>query len=114
MPNKIKIEFCTSCGSKEIEVTGQKFYCSACDVTYKVTEAGTKVVDTNPLGKQNTRLDQVEKDIADLKGSKPAEQDRPNPPGADLANELGAEDLNAADLRREAEDDDEQDGFVTW
>lgn len=104
MPPKIKIEFCTSCGSKEIEVTGQKFYCPDCDVTYKVTEAGTKVVDANPLGKQNARLDQAEEDIAVLKGQKPAEpksddqkfiEDHPEPTAMD-------------------DDEDEPDGFVTW
>ena len=73
MAAKVKIEFCTSCGSNEIEVNGQQFYCQVCDVTYKVTEAGTKVLTTNPLGKQNTRLDKVEKDVADLQGKKPAE-----------------------------------------
>lgn len=102
MPPKIKIEFCTSCGSKEIEVTGQKFYCPVCDVTYKVTEAGTKVVDTNPLGKQNNRLDQVEKDVAVLKGQKPAEPAEPVEPAPDPEN------------KDEDEDKDEQDGFVNW
>ena len=100
MPPKIKIEFCTSCGSKEIEVTGQKFYCPDCDVTYKVTEAGTTVVDTNPLGKQNARLEQAEKDIADLKGQKPAEPAEPDPPAPDPENK--------------DEDEDKSDGFVSW
>lgn len=82
MPSKIKIEFCTSCGSKEIQVNGQQYYCPDCDVTYKVTEAGTKVVDTNPLGKEKARLDQIEKDVADLKGQKPAEE-KPQDPELD-------------------------------
>lgn len=108
MPSKIKIEFCPSCGSKEIEVTGQKFYCPDCDVTYKVTEAGTKVVDTNPLGKTNTRLDQVEKDVADLKGQKPVE---PDPPDSEPGGET---DLSVPKPGGEDEDEDEQDGFVNW
>lgn len=104
MPAKIKIEFCTSCGSKEIEVNGQKFYCPDCDVTYKVTEAGTKVVDTNPLGKQNTRLDQVEKDVSELKGQNPAEPDQPAEPVQPAAPESD----------NENGDEEESDGFVTW
>ncbi len=99
MPSKIKIEFCTSCGSKEIQVNGQQYYCQDCDVTYKVTEAGTKVVDTNPLGKEKARLDQIEKDVADLKGKKPAEQ-KPPDPGADSSI-------------IEKEEDEDQDGFIT-
>jgi len=102
MPAKIKIEFCTSCGSKDIEVTGQNYYCPECDVTYKVTEAGTKVVDTNPLGKQNTRLAQVEKDVAQLKSGKPAEPAEP------------AEQTPDSEDKDEDEDDDEPDGFINW
>lgn len=101
MPAKIKIEFCTSCGSKEIEVTGQKYYCPDCDVTYKVTEAGTKVVDANPLGKQNVRLDQVEKDVADLKGQKPTDPEPTESPAPD------------PEKKDEDEDEDEPDGFIT-
>jgi len=102
MPPKIKIEFCSSCGSKDIEVTGQKFYCPECDVTYKVTEAGTTVLSTNPLGKQNTRLDKVEKDVADLRGKKPAETNPLDPPAPDPEN------------KEKDEDEGEQDGFVNW
>jgi len=102
MPAKIKIEFCTSCGSKDIEVTGQNYYCPECDVTYKVTEAGTKVVDTNPLGKTNTRLAQVEKDVAQLKSGKPAEPAEP------------AEQTPDSEDKDEDEDDDEPDGFINW
>jgi len=106
MPAKIKIEFCTCCGSKDIEVTGQKYYCSVCDVTYIVTEAGTKVVSTNPLGKTNTRLDKVENDVADLQGKKPASKDPQDQPAPDPVKNDNDED--------DDEDDDEQDGFVTW
>ena len=100
MPSKIKIEFCTSCGSKEIQVSGQQYYCQDCDVTYKVTEAGTKVVDTNPLGKEKARLDQIEKDVADLKGKKPAEQQSPQAPEPDSSV-------------IEKEEDEEPEGFIT-
>lgn len=101
MPPKIEIKFCTSCGSKDIEVTGQKYYCPDCDVTYKVTEAGTKVVETNPLGKQEARLSQAEKDIAELKGQKPAEP----APDDTVASEDDHDGEN---------EDEEQDGFITF
>jgi len=105
MPPKIKIEFCTSCGSKEIEVKGPIFYCPDCDVTYKVTEAGTKVIETNPLGKQNARLDQHDKEIAELKGQKPAESAEPAEPGPPAPD---------PENKDEDEDEEEPDGFVTW
>ena len=98
---QIKIEFCTSCGSQEIKVTGNSFYCPDCDVSYKVTEAGTKVVDTNPLGKEKARIDQNAADIAELKGQKPAEPAEPEPKPA----------VKVAD---ENDDDDDQEGFISW
>lgn len=80
MPKKsMKIEFCTSCGSREIKVTGNKFYCPVCDVTYKVTEDGTKVVNADPLGKEKARIAALEGDVAELKGQKPAEPAEPEP-----------------------------------
>jgi len=101
MSTEIKIEFCAVCGSKEIEVTGNKLYCRECDITYKVTKAGATAVDTNPLGKQNARLDQAEKDIADLKGQKPAAPDSETGPVVD----------DPVETEDEAE---EQDGFITF
>ncbi len=95
---KIKIEFCTSCGSQEIEVTGSSYYCPACDVTYKVTAQGTKVVDSNPLGKQKARVDQPEQDVAELKGKEPG----PEPAGP-------AEPASPS----EDEGDPEQQGFIS-
>ena len=99
MPEKIKIEFCTSCGSQDIKVTGNKFYCPDCDITYKVTTQGTKVIETNPLGKEKARLDQCEQDIAELQGQKepgpePAEPTEPAEPAA-------------------SQDESEPDGFIT-
>ena len=91
MPSKIKIEFCTSCGSQDIKVTGNKYYCPDCDITYIVTTQGTKVIDSNPLGKEKDRIDRLEDDVAQLKGQKPAE---PEVPETD-------------------EDKPEQDGFIT-
>lgn len=110
MPAKINIEFCTSCGSTEIEVTGNKYYCRQCDITYKVTEAGTKVITTNPLGKTNERLEQVEKDVEELKSKnkKPAESEPPAEPGP------GADDdVNYHGDKNEPEEE-EEDGFIIW
>lgn len=104
MPAIIKIEFCTSCGSKNIEVTGQQYYCPDCDVTYKVTEAGTKVVSMNPLGKTNERLDQIEKDVAEIKCNKssvPKEVD-------DITEQ------NPAESKPSDDESTDQDGFVNW
>lgn len=105
MPAKIKIEFCTSCGSQDIKVTGNNYYCSDCDVTFKVTKAGTKVVDSNPLGKETSRINALEEDVAGLKsekkpGSEPAATTGPAQPAQPAA---GAED-----------EDEEQDGFITF
>lgn len=99
-PKKIKIEFCTSCGSQDIKVTGNTYYCPDCDITYKVTTQGTKVIDSNPLGNQKARLDQCEQDIAELKGQKPSEPAEPAEPAEPQ--------VPAAD-----EDKPEQDGFIT-
>ena len=103
MPPKIKIEFCTSCGSQDIKVTGNSFYCPDCDVTYKVTAQGTKVVESNPLGKEKARVDQLEQDVAELKGQK-----EPGPEPIEPA--AGAEDEVHVD---EDEDDPEQQGFIS-
>lgn len=105
-PTKIKIEFCTSCGSQHIKVTGNSYYCPDCDISYKVTTQGTKVIDSNPLGKEKARLDQVEQDIAQLKGEKNPGPAEPEPGGDDDVNHLGD--------KNKDEDDPEQDGFITF
>jgi len=104
MPAKIKIEFCTSCGSKDIEVNGNRYYCPDCDITYQVTKLGTKVVDSNPRGKEKARLDQCEQDIAELKGQKPAKPAEPAEPVEPVEPAAASED----------EDESEKDGFITW
>lgn len=106
MPTKIKIEHCTCCGSTNIEVDGNQYYCPECDKTAKVTAAhGTKVIDRHPLGKEKARIDQLEDDVAELKGTKePAEE-------KGIATEAGDKAESRAII---GEDEDEQDGFVTW
>lgn len=103
MPAKIKIEFCTSCGSQDIKVTGNNFYCSDCDVTFKVTTQGTKVIDGNPLSKEKDRIDQLEQDVADLKGNQEPGSEHPPKPAEPAEPAAGGED----------EDEPEQDGFIT-
>lgn len=100
----IKIEYCLSCGSKDIKVTGNKFYCPDCDITYKVTAQGTKVIETDPLGKEKARIDQIEKDIAHLKGEKEPGPEPTKPAAGD------EDDVD----KNEDEDENEQDGFLTW
>lgn len=97
MTKAIKIEFCTSCGSQDLKVTGNTYYCPDCDVTFKVTTQGTKVVDSNPLGKEKARIDQLENDVADLKGTK-----EPGPGPAEPAAPAASD-----------EEEEEQDGFIT-
>lgn len=97
MSEETKIEFCTSCGSKDIEVTGNKYYCNVCDVTYQVTTAGTEIVSTDPLKKQNERIDQIAADVEQLKGKKPVEQ--------------SPAELELKPTDEAAEED--QDGFIT-
>ncbi len=101
-PTKIKIEFCTSCGSQDIKVTGNTFYCPDCDITYKVTAQGTKVIDSNPLGEEKARLDQCEQDIAELK-----EQKEPGPDP--IEPDAGGDDTSA----HVDDDEPEPDGFIT-
>lgn len=103
MPPKIKIEFCTSCGSQDIKVTGNTYYCPDCDVTYKVTTQGTKVVDSNPLGKEKGRIDQLEDDVAELKGQKEPGPESAEPPAG------GEDDVSA----HVDENEDEPEGFIT-
>jgi len=102
MPAKIKIEFCTSCGAQDIKVTGNNYYCPDCDVTFKVTTQGTKVVDSDPLGKQNTRLDALQEDVEKLKsekkpGSEPAATTEPAQPAQPAAED----------------EEEEPDGFIS-
>jgi len=99
MPPKIKIEFCTSCGSQDIKVTGNTYYCPDCDISYKVTTQGTKVVDANPLGKEKARVDQLEQDVAELKGTKTQAEPKPGP-------------IEPATVI-EDDDESEQDGFIS-
>lgn len=103
MPAKIKIEFCTSCGSQDIKVTGNNYYCPDCDVTFKVTTQGTKVVETNPLGKSKARIEQLEEDVAELKGNQEPGSEQPPKPTEPAEPAGGGED----------EDEDEPDGFIT-
>lgn len=110
MPSKIKIEFCTSCGSQDIKVTGNTYYCPDCDISYKVTTQGTKVVDANPLGKEKARVDQLEQDVAELKGQKVTGPDQTGPQAA-ADGEADVIDLQEGD--KEDEDESEQDGFIS-
>ena len=105
-PSKVKIEFCTSCGSNNIKVTGNIYYCPDCDITYKVTDQGTKVFDSNPLFKTNVRIDKIEQDIITIKGG-----DGPGPGPAKVAGQ--AEPAEPASVVEDEEGDNESDGFIS-
>ncbi len=109
-PTKIKIKFCTSCGSQDIKVTGNTFYCPDCDITYKVTAQGTKVIDSNPLGKEKARVDQCELDIAELKCELNIAERR-----LKGQKEPGPEPPEPVEQPEPTEDEDEpeSDGFIT-
>jgi len=67
-----KIEFCLNCGSDEIEIDGNGYYCRDCDVLYEFTGNGVKPVKLNPIANGisdiESRLDQVEQDVRDIDG----------------------------------------------
>ena len=100
----VEIKHCTSCGSDQIVVAGNKFLCRVCNIVYEVTDTGTKVLDTNPLDKIEQRLANVEK--KQQGGGETVEQ--PDPFGG------GPIDRPVEDEIDEAEDDTEQDGFIIF
>lgn len=106
MASQIKIEKCTNCGSDQIEVAGNKFLCRPCNIVYEVTDTGTKVLDANPLDRHEQRLDQVVRDVAEIKkeqqgGDETEHVDQGEPP-----------DLQAG-LHND-EDEIEEDGFIVF
>lgn len=111
-----KFEFCTSCGSDDIRVTGNQFYCFECDVTYEVTPRGTKIVATNPPKEQvdeiNHRIDDLEKDVDELLNNKPGDdEDDEEPHGF-----IWFEPENAHVAVGASSDEDEEtepEGFIT-
>lgn len=65
-----KIEFCSNCGSNDIDVTGNEYYCRECDALFEFTAQGTKVVKLSPLTEEiediGRRLGQVESDVQEI------------------------------------------------
>lgn len=106
----VEIKHCTSCGSDQIVVAGNKFLCRVCNIVYEVTDTGTKVLDTNPLDRHEQRLDQVVRDIAELKKEQDGDEsiECPDPDEAkeffDKTRSNKAEDV----------DETEVDGFISW
>lgn len=47
-----KFEFCAKCGSPNINVTGNKYYCHKCDVLYELTAGGVIAVKLEPLSEE--------------------------------------------------------------
>lgn len=101
----IKVEHCPSCKTEDIKkLKGNKFYCPECDATFKIEGEQQKVADTNPLGKEKARIDQLEDDVAELKG-----QREPGPKPAKPTT-------GGDDDKNKDEDEEEPDGigFITW
>ncbi len=121
-----KFEFCTSCGSDDIQVTGNQFYCGDCDVTYEVTPKGTKVVGVNPSEKINgieNRVKQLEQDVGNLNDKSGNDEDENSGVlfslfGIDFGFVDGTEDdeddEDLVPAGAEQDEEDEPDGFMTW
>ncbi len=101
-----EIKHCTSCGSKEIEVAGNKYLCRECGIVYEVTDTGTKALNTDPLGEDRARISSNAKDIAALKEQRGGSEPDPEP----AAEPEPDDDPEPA----EDEDEDEMEGFVSW
>lgn len=75
-----EIKICPSCGSSDVKLADGGLHCSGCDATFGITEKGKATpVDKKPIKirkdqivKDHERLDQVEKDVTELKEKKPA------------------------------------------
>jgi len=69
---ELKIEFCAKCGSPNIDVTGNKYYCHKCDVLYEFSAGGVIAIKLEPLSedfeKMKSRLLNVEQNQNQLVG----------------------------------------------
>jgi len=66
-----KFKFCSECGSPNISVTGNKYYCHKCDVLYEFSAGGVIAVKLNPLedySEIKARLANVEQNQNQLVG----------------------------------------------
>ena len=114
MPAQIK--HCTSCGSEDIVVAGNKFLCRPCNIVYEVTDTGTKVLDTNPLAEHEQRLASAERAIAVLQ--KAGQGDEPSDPveqqidkETEELHELPSEEEIDRDIEENSRDYDNE-GFI--
>lgn len=117
-------EFCSSCGSKNIEVAGDRYYCGDCDVTYKVTSKGTIPIDTNPslvVDALEERVEQLEEDVDKLNGNSDKDENSGvlfSLFGIDFGFVNGTEDDEDEDLvpvgsESDEDEDEEPDGFIS-
>jgi len=67
-----KFKFCSECGSPNIDVTGNKYYCHKCDVLYEFSAGGVIAVKLNPLsedyGEIKSRLENLEQNQNQIVG----------------------------------------------
>ncbi len=128
-PDVSKFEFCTSCGSDDIQVTGNQFYCGECDVTYEVTPRGTKVVAANPMQIVNdleNRVEQLEHSVDGLNHKSGNDENSGGllswlgirwSDGNDGNGDEGLVPVGAGSDEDEDEDEDEETelgGFISW
>jgi len=68
--SETEIEFCLNCGSGNIEIKDNGYYCQGCDALFEFSGNGVRVVKLNPVANGiddlESRLDQVEQDIQDI------------------------------------------------
>lgn len=108
MSDQIKIDKCTSCGSDQIVVAGNKFLCRHCNIVYEVTDTGTKVLDANPLDALEQRFGQAELAIKKL-----LEQQQGGGE-SDVQPETQPESIEPETDEAEDVDETEEDGFIIF
>lgn len=118
MSTNAKIEHCTSCGSKDIVVAGNKYLCRLCNIVYEVTDTGTRALDTNPLDDIDKRLEKAERAIANLEKGRIDKTEPPDPVEDQINNETARlnEMPSDEDIDRDIDENSgtEEDGFITW
>ena len=100
----MELKMCPSCGSKEVDVSGNKIHCRECDITFEISSQGAKVQDLDPLGKDRERIAKLESEVEELKRGKiqPGKQ----------TDEVEQDDDNEGFLKV-SKDDDDADGDGT-
>lgn len=74
-PDEIKpFTNCVNCGSADIEVDGDEYFCPRCDTSFKITANGVRVIKSGSLSELKERVDGLEDDVRDLQDNKSGEE----------------------------------------